>query len=310
MPLSTQPEQKTPKPFLKWVGGKSQLISDIHKLITKQFSPQDKFNYIEPFVGGGAVLFHVLNCFAVENVIINDINQNLTAAYHIIKENPQELIKHLSHIKEQYYACGSLEQKKAFFLEKRRQFNEKKQLSLVEKTALLIFLNKTCFNGLYRVNKTGKFNVPFGQYEKPNICDSANITAVSHFLQNTVILNEDFEKTLNYAKSPCLFYLDPPYKPINLTSAFTAYAQADFADPEQVRLKEFCDKIAQNGDYFILSNSDLKNVDQENHFFETLYTGYHIQRVHARRSVNSKGHKRGKITELLITNIINPNSLC
>jgi len=172
----------------------------------------------------------------------------------------------------------------------------------LEKIALLLFLNKTCFNGLYRVNKKGKFNVPFGQYKKPNICDKNNLISVHHYLQKVKVLQGDFEETLKYAIKPSIFYLDPPYKPINLTSSFTSYSEQIFDDNEQIRLKKFCDEIHRQGNYFILSNSDVKNYDHSNNFFDELYKQYNIKRVKVRRNINSKGNKRGEIFELLITN--------
>jgi DNA adenine methylase len=293
-----------PKPFLKWVGGKTQLIKEIDQLITEEFSNNQNFTYIEPFIGGGAILFHILTKFTpINHCIINDINPNLTNAYQVIKNNYQELINLLVEIEKYYYSLPSLEAQKEFFLEKRTKFNLiNQEFSIVEKTALLIFLNKTCFNGLYRVNKKGQFNVPFGKYKNPKICDQINLISVHHYLQNVTILQGDFAQTLNYGKTPTIFYLDPPYKPINSTSAFTSYAQNKFIDEDQIRLKLFCDQINDQGHYFILSNSDIKNFNQENNFFDDLYQQYKIKRVKARRSINSKGDQRGEIFELLITN--------
>jgi DNA adenine methylase len=293
-----------PKPFLKWVGGKTQLIKEIDQLITDQFSYDQNFTYIEPFIGGGAILFHVLTKFPqINGCIINDINPSLINTYQIIKEDYQMLINFLLEIQEKYYGLVSVEEKKEFYLEKRKEFNTSNQeTSIVKKTALLIFLNKTCFNGLYRVNKKGQFNVPFGKYEKPKICDQDNIISVHHYLQKVKILQGDFAETLSYATNSTIFYLDPPYKPINVTSAFTSYAQDSFNDQDQIKLKLFCDQINEQGNYFILSNSDIKNFNQENNFFDELYQQYKIKRVKARRSINSKGDQRGEIFELLITN--------
>ncbi len=302
MLLSDQKTLPKPKPFLKWVGGKTQLLTEIDYLIQSKFLKEDKVTYIEPFVGGGAVLFHVLTQFSnINNVVINDINVNLIHAYSLIKNNPQELITLLSQIEREYSAINSEEKRKEFYLIKRDQFNQK-EISIIEKTVLLLFLNKTCFNGLYRVNKQGKFNVPFGKYKQPTICNPQNLLSVNTYLQNVTILQGDFEAILNYAKKPSLFYLDPPYKPINSTSAFTSYSEDNFSDQDQIRLKLFCDKITAHGHYFILSNSDVKNFDNNNNFFDELYQKYKIKRVKAKRSINSKGNQRGKIFELLITN--------
>lgn len=294
---------QNPKPFLKWVGGKTQLISEIDQLINKIVSKEKKrFCYIEPFVGGGAILFHILNQFNnIENIVINDINFNLVHAYREIKNNPLELVDLLLDIETQFYTLTTIEEKQNFYLAKRDIFNSIHDYS-TEKIALLFFLNKTCFNGLYRVNQKGKFNVPFGKYNKPNICDQDNIISVNYYLQKVKIVQGDFEETLKYAIKPSIFYLDPPYKPINLTSSFTSYTKQIFDNNEQIRLKEFCDKIHRQGNYFILSNSDMKNYDSSNNFFDELYKQYNIKRVKARRNINSKGDKRGSIFELLITN--------
>lgn len=295
---------KKPKPFLKWVGGKTQLINEIDQLIIDKIADNNNFNYTEPFIGGGAILFHVLTKFPqINHCIINDINPKLINAYQVIKEDYQALINLLLEIEGKYYALISLEEKKEFYLEKRKEFNlSNQETSIVEETALLIFLNKTCFNGLYRVNKKGQFNVPFGQYEKPKICHQDNIISVHHYLQKVKILQGDFSETFTHAKNPTIFYLDPPYKPINFTSAFTSYAQDRFNDQDQIKLKLFCDQINEQGHCFILSNSDIKNFNQENNFFDDLYKQYKIKRVKARRSINSKGNQRGEIFELLITN--------
>ncbi len=304
MSLLDKKKLQKPKPFLKWVGGKTQLIKEISQLINDQFSTDLNFTYIEPFVGGGAVLFHILANFTnLNNLIINDLNLTLINAYQLIKKDYQELILLLSEIEQEFYNLNSLEEKKVFYLQKREHFNQiDDHLLPLEKTVLLLFLNKTCFNGLYRVNQKGKFNVPFGKYEKPTICNQNNLISVHHYLEKVTILQGDFQETLNYAKKSTLFYLDPPYKPINLTSAFNSYASTNFDDQEQIRLKLFCDQINDQGHYFILSNSDLKNFDQDNTFFDQLYQKYQIKRVKARRNINSKGDKRGELFELLITN--------
>ncbi|WP_017293635.1 DNA adenine methylase [Geminocystis herdmanii] len=294
---------QNPKPFLKWVGGKTQLISEIDQLINKIVDEKKKkFSYIEPFVGGGAILFHILNQFnKIDNIVINDINDNLVNAYREIQTNHLELIDLLLNIETSYYLLNNVEEKQKFYLEKREIFNSIKYYS-TEKVGLLLFLNKTCFNGLYRVNKKGKFNVPFGKYKKPNICDKDNLISVHHYLQKVKILQGDFQETLKYAEKNTIFYLDPPYKPLNLTSSFTSYSEQIFDDNEQIRLKEFCDEIHRQGNYFILSNSDVKNYDSSNNFFDELYKQFNIKRVKARRNINSKGDKRGEIFELIITN--------
>lgn len=293
-----------PKPFVKWAGGKSQLIPHIESVLFPIISQVECFSYIEPFVGGGAVLFHILSNFNhIEEIFINDINQNLVKAYETIKFYPQELIKKLKKIEQEYYNLPNNEMKKFFYLQKRKEFNQLKDDDWIRNTALFFFLNKTCFNGLYRVNSKGLFNVPSGNYVQPKICDELNILAVHNFLQKVKIFWGDFEQTLpSIQLKNLVVYLDPPYKPIHSTSAFTSYTKDNFFDSDQLRLKKFCDAIHQQGGKFILSNSDVKNFDSENNFFDHLYQDYNIKRVQARRSINSKGNRRGKISELLITN--------
>ena len=192
-------------------------------------------------------------------------------------------------------------------MRRRKWYNENKlyyenRIDCIENAALFIFLNKTCFNGLYRVNKKDLFNVPFGKYKNPKICDSATIRKDSELLQRVEILTGDFEQTFKYAKGNTLFYFDPPYRPITKTSAFTDYTKDSFNDDSQVRLKEYCDKINKAGYKFMLSNSDGKSVNEDDNFFDTLYENYKIDRVFASRSINCNGQKRGKLTEILVHN--------
>jgi DNA adenine methylase len=223
-------------------------------------------------------------------------------AYNVIKNNLKELIVKLKKIQQDFYELKNLEEQQKFFLDKRIEFNSRSCDDCLEKTVLLLFLNKTCFNGLYRVNSKGLFNVPFGKYVKPLICNEENLLAVNHHLQKVTILQGDFVQTLNYANNKTLFYFDPPYKPIKKTSAFTSYTKENFNDEEQIRLKEFIDRVDRAGYKFILSNSDLKNFDSDNNFFDDLYKDYNIQRVKARRNINYQGNNRGEIWELLINN--------
>jgi len=289
------------KPFVKWVGGKSQLIGSIKKSLPVGFENIDNVTYIEPFVGGGAVLFWILNEYKnITKAIINDINPDLITAYKTIKENPLDLIQFLKVIQDEYLSINEHEQKD-YYLAMREKFNTK-SLDSIENTALFIYLNRTCFNGLYRVNSKGLFNVPFGRHLKPRICDEKTILADSELLQKVEILTGDFEDTLVYASKNSLFYFDPPYKPISETSSFNSYAKEEFNDNEQIRLGNFCKKINSLGHKFILSNSDLKGKNPTDNFFDDLYEQFSINRVFAARMVNSNGEKRGKLTELLITN--------
>jgi DNA adenine methylase len=289
------------KPFIKWLGGKTQLISSIEKNLPKNLEKQKNLTYIEPFVGGGAILFWILQNYPnITNAIINDINPDLTTAYKTIKEMPAELVDALQTIQDEYLLLNE-ENRKEYYLNKRKIFNTK-TLNSIDNTSAFIFLNRTCFNGLYRVNSKGEFNVPFGRYKNPKICDKATIFADSKILEKVEILTGDFEQTLKYADKNSLFYLDPPYKPLSETSSFNAYAKEGFNDNEQIRLKNFCDELNQLGHNFILSNSDVKSKNPEDNFFDELYEQFNIERVFATRMVNANPEKRGKLTELLITN--------
>lgn len=289
------------KPFLKWAGGKTQLLETISSEF--QGKSHNEFTYIEPFVGSGAVLFWVLNNYPnLKKAIINDINLDLINSYKTIKTNVQPLINRLKQLQSEYYSfLDNQEAKKEYYYEKRDLFNQRTSNKIVQ-TALFIFLNRTCFNGLYRVNKKNEFNVPIGSYKKPMICDQDNLLAVSQALQNVEILHGDFENTLKYATKNSFFYFDPPYKPLTETSSFNSYASNQFNDDEQIRLKKFCDKLDKLNCYWILSNSDVKETNPQNNFFDELYKNYQITRVLARRNINSNGAKRGKLNELLITN--------
>ena len=231
------------KPFLKWAGGKTQLLDDIEKLLPEDLSTSN-FTYLEPFVGSGAVLFWMLAKFPnMKKAVINDINEDLMTTYKVIANHPNELISILDTLQNEYHYLDSDEDnKKAYYYEKRALYNTRKERA-INQSALFIFLNRTCFNGLYRVNRNNEFNVPIGSYRKPTICDSENILSVSKALQRVEILSGDFEKTLQYANPNSLFYFDPPYKPLNGTSSFNSYAKDEFDDKEQIRLRDFCSKL-------------------------------------------------------------------
>lgn len=293
---------KIAKPFIKWVGGKSQLIDQLDEQLPADFDNWNDVTYIEPFVGGGAMLFYMLQRYPnIKRAVINDINPDLTTCYQTVKNSPEELILNLQNLQDTYYKIDSEEARKEFFLSMRDKYNEKGH-SPVENTTLFFFLNRTCFNGLYRVNKKGLFNVPFGRYSNPMICDPGTILRDSEVLQQVEILNGDFEQTFEYAQGDTLFYFDPPYRPLSDTSSFNDYAKEAFNDDAQIRLKEYCDRINEAGFSFMLSNSDCKGKNEADNFFDALYSAYRIERVWASRSVNANPTKRGKLTELLIHN--------
>lgn len=302
--VASAPDVSIAKPFLKWAGGKGQLIPAIEAALPKDLSTKKGLTYIEAFIGSGAVMFWFLRQYKnVTKAIINDVNEDLIKAYFIIQKEPINLIKKLDTIQNQYYNLNNEEERKQFFLQKREDFNSR-HLNELENTALLIFLNRTCFNGLYRVNSNNQFNVPFGKYNRPKICDSDTIMADSAVLKKVTILHGDYKDSINFATKNSFFYFDPPYKPISKTSSFNSYAKDTFDDKEQIRLKEFCDMLTLNGYQWLLSNSDPKNNDPADNFFDNLYSGdsIAIDRVKAKRVINSNAAKRGEIYELLISN--------
>ncbi len=293
------------KPFLKWAGGKGQLLSQLDEHLPADLHKQ-AFTYIEPFVGGGAMLFYMLRKFPnITHAVINDINSHLVTAYRVIKGHPDELIRHLSGLEHEYFMLPDEETKKEYFLNVRNIFNDS-PLDDVDRTKYLIFLNRTCFNGLYRVNAKGKFNVPFGRYLHPTICNSETIKADSEVLNrvNVTILNGDFERTIDEMGDGLNFvYFDPPYRPLNATSSFNSYAKEDFNDDEQIRLRDFCVRINERTNVrWMLSNADCSAKNPEDTFFEDIYADFHIHRVYASRAINANPSKRGKLTELLIKN--------
>lgn len=291
------------KPFVKWAGGKRKLLKEISSLFSDNIKTK-KITYIEPFVGGGSVLFWLLSCNKkINKVIINDINSDLMNVYRVIADQPQELISVLEIFQSEYHAFkDDHEGRKKYYYTKRSLFNLRDQQHVIH-AAIFVFLNRTCFNGLYRVNKINEFNVPIGSYKTPLICDKANILAVSELLKNVVILNGDYYETLKYIDQykNCFFYLDPPYKPLSKTANFNKYSNYIFDDIEQQRLKEFCEVLNEKKISWVLSNSDLKNENQENCFFDDLYKDYKINRVDVNRVINNNS-KDKKIKELLITN--------
>lgn len=293
---------KTAKPFLKWAGGKTQLINDIEKALPKDIY-RDKFTYIEPFVGSGAVLFWMLNNFPnLKKAVINDINEDLINTYRTIASKPRELISILQVLQNEFHGLeGKDEQKKEYYYSKRELYNTRKEEQSGQ-AALFIFLNRTCFNGLYRVNRKNEYNVPMGSYKRPTICDKENILVVSQALQKVEILCGDYEETLNFTDNNTLFYFDPPYKPLSETSSFNSYAKDEFNDAEQIRLRDFCHKLDALNHTWILSNSDVKGKNENDNFFDELYSDFNIQRVDAKRSINANPEKRGALKELLITN--------
>lgn len=298
------------KPFLKWVGGKRQLLSQFFDYYPKEIRTHTIQNYVEPFLGGGAVFFELSHKYTIQNAYLSDLNKDLVLAYKVVQEKPTELLELLAKYQIKYNET-ELENRKELFLEIRKEYNLEKSVidyhnfadNWLFRTAKLIFLNRTCFNGLYRLNSKGEFNVPFGKYKKPKILNESNILAVSKVLQNAQIYYSDYSGTFDKIDENTFVYLDPPYRPINATSSFTTYTGFEFRDKEQLQLAEFFKKLdKEKNAKLMLSNSDPSNVNPEDNFFENAYQGYNIFKVSAGRFINSKGSKRGKIKELLITN--------
>lgn len=294
------------KPFIKWVGGKGQLIEQLEAKLPADLDNWDNATYIEPFIGGGAMLFYMLQQHPnIKRAVINDINPDLITCYRTVRDNVDQLIPALRDIQAEYHALSDMEAKREMFMAVRQRYNEK-NLDPIENTVKFFFLNRTCFNGLYRVNKRGLFNVPWGKYMQPQICDENTLRTDSELLKRVEILEGGFEDTLSYAQGNTLFYFDPPYRPLSDTSSFNDYTKDAFNDESQVRLKQFCDHVDVDGHSFMLSNSDCKGKNEADNFFEVLYANYYIDRVMASRNVNANGAKRGKISELLIRNYMNP----
>lgn len=291
------------KPFVKWAGGKGALLGQIDKLLPHSFLSKENVTYVEPFVGGGALLFYVLNHYPnIKRVIINDINEDLIACYRLIKSDPDKLIKSLERIDRKFMSLGDAE-KKQYYYYIRQSYNRHNK-SILRQAALFFFLNHTCFNGLYRVNSDSGFNVPYG-YSGNHIFNKDLILA-DHQILNTrdiSILCGPYQivtKHLrNYQKT--FVYLDPPYLPVSVTSYFSQYSNSPFEKEEQEHLKEFCDTISRKGGYFMLSNSDCKNEDGSS-YFEQLYKGYDCCRVKAKRFINAHGDRRKETTEVVIRN--------
>lgn len=296
-------EKKTARPFLKWAGGKSQLLKEIEHYYP--FADGSITKYAEPFVGGGAVLFDILSKFNLEAVYISDINADLINTYHIIRDNIDNLIDMLMVMQNEFLPI-STEKRKEYYFAKRERFNTLKvsdnESVNIEKAALMIFLNKTCFNGLFRVNRKGLFNVPMGAYKNPMICDEENLRAVSAKLQNVTIVCGDYQKAADFIDEKTFVYFDPPYRPISETSGFTAYNENLFNDQEQIALAEFVGEMQKKGAKIVVSNSDPKNANAEDNFFDNLYAAQKIKRVEAVRMINCNSDARGKIKELLISN--------
>ncbi len=291
------------KPCWKWPGGKGQLIHETAPYYP--FEDRRIKKYAEPFVGGGAILFDILSKYDLEAVYISDVNSELINTYCTIRDHADELI-HLLLLMQSEFTALSAEERKIYYTEKRARFNDLKmhenKADSKERAALMIFLNRTCFNGLFRVNKKGVFNVPMGAYKNPTICDEANLRAVAEKLRNVTIVCADYRGSADFIDKHTFVYFDPPYRPLTETAHFTAYTKDSFDDAAQIALAKFVDVMSEKGAKIVASNSDPKNVNNEDNFFEDIYRAHKIHRVNAVRMINSNADARGKIQELLISN--------
>lgn len=293
-----------PKPFVKWAGGKGNLLGQLELLLPDNFETQEDVTYIEPFVGGGAMMFYILSKFKnIKHVVINDINTDLINCYRIIRDNPTLLIKELKLLESEYSKL-ELTQKKVLYYDIRRKYNSRRTSEL-KLAAYFLFLNHTCFNGLYRVNSSSEFNVPCGKYLNPKICNEEVIIADHKLLNNLEIeiLNGDYQCVNDYLPEHgnIFVYLDPPYMPISTTSYFKQYSASPFDEKEQQELEIFCKKLTANGCLFMLSNSDCK-IEDGSSYFESLYSNFNTERIYARRYINAHTSKREKLSEIVIRN--------
>lgn len=291
------------KPFLKWAGGKGQLLDKFSKLYPEELNNGEIETYIEPFVGGGAVFFDIMQNYNIQKAVIIDLNKELINCYRCIKFDVEELIKQLDKIEKEFLPL-SMDERKNYFLKTRERYNT---IHLngkydFEKASDFIFLNKTCYNGLYRVNSKGGFNVPFGKYKNPLICDSNNLRLINKILQKVEVKYGDYSICKEYLNKNAFAYFDPPYRPLVNKNSFIGYSKNGFDDSDQIKLAEFVKTASASGCKIMLSNSDPKNIDKQDNFFDDIYKDLNIQRIEAKRMINCQSDKRGNVTEIVVRN--------
>lgn len=307
------------RPILKWAGGKSQLLPKICSAYPKGLADGTINTYVEPFVGGGAVFLDVAQRYDVKRWVLADINPELVLLYRAVRDDVPVVIKHLRALEARYLSNDS-DGRLRCYLDVRSSFNcsipdwdallrngALKTESASLRAAHTIFLNRTCFNGLFRVNRKGEFNVPHGRYRNPKILDESNLRAFSMVLQHAEIAWEDFSIVSQFASSNAFIYYDPPYRPLSQTSSFTSYSKYEFGDPEQARLAAIFKQCHELGAWQMLSNSDPWSCSKDP-FFEELYRGFNIHRVLAKRAINSVGSGRGAVGEIVVTNYATDNT--
>lgn len=318
-PGTSPPIDRKARPFLKWAGGKGQLLPALSGYFPKALADGSISEYYEPFLGGGALFFHVMQSFPLRNAFLMDANEEIVLLYKVVQRDVGALVGRLEQMERDYRKLAP-EKRQDRFLKVRAALNRARtgidfrrysNEAWVERAAQLLFLNKTCYNGLFRVNREGGFNTPFGRYANPTIADGENLRAASALLARARIRLGDFgdlgaldARPGGLIKAGSFIYYDPPYRPISRTSSFTAYSRLAFGDAEQERLARMFRALDRKGVYQMLSNSDPKNSDPSDEFFETAYSRYRdtFWRVPAARSINSVGKGRGRINEIVITN--------
>jgi len=298
------------KPFLKWAGGKSQLLKPFETFYPPELKHGKIKTYIEPFLGSGAVFLDVCQKFPIRQAFLSDINQELILVYRVIQSQPEPLISNLTAIADNYRKMKPLT-RETFYYEIRDEYNRAKTAidftefspDWISRAAQIIFLNKTCFNGLFRENKHGQFNVPAGKYANPAILDAANLREASRRLQIATLTAVGFEHTEKYIDGETFIYFDPPYRPLSKTASFTTYFRSKFNDADQIRLSQYFSRLHQNYPVkLMLSNSDPRNLNPDDNFFDQLYGAFPIHRISARRMINRDATKRGPLQEIIVTN--------
>lgn len=292
------------RPFVKWAGGKGSLIPQITKYYPEDLKTGVIDKYVEPFVGGGAVLIDILQKYDVKEAYAYDTNKDLINAYNVIKTDVNSLINKLKKYEDEYISL-EMEDRKKYYYDVRSEYNSseiKDGKTSLKRAAEFIFLNRTCFNGLYRVNQSGDFNVPMGKYKNPTICDEENLEALSKLIKNVEFICGDYQTTEEIVDKNTFVYFDPPYRPLSVTSGFTSYTKDDFDDEDQKQLASYFRTLDTKDAKLMLSNSNPKNVNEEDTFFDDIYSGFNINELQANRMINANANKRGKISELLIIN--------
>jgi DNA adenine methylase len=298
----------TAKPFVKWAGGKGQLLKELGKRLPSDvLQEKSVYKYVEPFVGGGALFYYLKDNYKIQESYLSDNNKDLILTYKVIKNNYDEIVDELSEIESNHLKKSEEERKKNYYIIRDIHNSQDINYQLpssewIKRAGYFIFLNKTCYNGLYRLNSRGEFNVPFGRYKNPGICDEQNLKQVTRSLKSTKLFYGDFTKSSKYIDDSTFVYLDPPYRPLNNTSYFTNYSKEGFNDESQRKLADFYKKMDRRGAKLMLSNSDPQNQDEKDNFFDELYKEFTIERVTAKRNINRDPSKRGVIRELIVRN--------